>query len=172
MQTTSLKMIHLRLSESDWLTSKKYWKELSKNFVSPDAQRKAHFVNQNIFESSGIKNELLKAKTQYKNDDVDLKEDIEMSNIIPSINTMNQIMNEIDKDLAITTTSDTIASANESYNTTIDKKIQKFIVEPVELNLFVLFFLFCTLFVCLRVLVFCFFFLVFCFVTSLTNYSN
>ena len=45
-------MIRFALSYSDWETSKKYWKELKKQFIGPDDAKKADFLNRALFESS------------------------------------------------------------------------------------------------------------------------
>ena len=117
-------MIHLSVLKSDWLTTKSYWKDLEKLFVDSDDRKKADFLNRVVFESPGVK-------------------EIDSSNSntteIPSIDTISQIMKEIDNELIITGDRD-----NDDYKTEIetetsktqvpkmDEKIQEFIMEPVE----------------------------------------
>ena len=108
------------MSKPDWLTTKKYWDELSKHFVWPDDRKKVDFINQIIFESSG-QNELSNTGTITTTETE-----------IPSINTMNEIMKEIDNEVAITTTTTTAQTKEESKSATIDEEMKKFIVEPVE----------------------------------------
>ena len=97
--------IHFQVSASDWLTTKKYWKELEKLSVKPDDRKKTEFVNRIIFGSAGV-NQTATPE-------------------IPSISTMNEILTEIDIEAAVESPNTTTADAP------IDDKIKKFISEPV-----------------------------------------
>ena len=110
-------MIHLQVSESDWLTTGSYWKDLCKHVASPDDQKKVQFLNKIIFESSGLN------KLSQPTDTTTTE--------IPSISTMNEIMKEIDHDVAITTKA-TKNKNNKKQNNKNDK-IKIFIAEAVKI---------------------------------------
>ena len=71
-------MIRFEVSETDWLTSKRYWSGLQKHFVLPDDRKKADFLDHTIFGSK--------------------RKDIGTTTV-PSLSTMSEIMNEIDAEL-------------------------------------------------------------------------
>ena len=114
-------MLRLELSDSDWQTSKRYWNELKKQFIKPDDVKKANFVTHALFETTTTPH-----------------------TIIPSINSMNEIMSEIDSELKTDEKNDcdidvktqkqiiaTTTVANTNGND-IDQALKQFIGLPVE----------------------------------------
>lgn len=128
-------MIKLQVKHSDWVTTQTYWKDLQKLLVTPDDHKKAEFVNRVIFESGGV-NEIISNSVK----DVDITE-----TEIPSINTISQIMKEIDSESRIAS-DDSKKETPESVTTTVaeaktetetlvakmDEKIKQFMSEPVK----------------------------------------
>lgn len=123
-------MIHFQVRNSDWSTAKTYWKDLCKQLVSSDDQKKVDFVNKIIFESCGP-NELSETKESTESNTITTT-----TTEIPSINTMNEIMKEIDNEVAITT-----AALVNTHPMGVKEEITTFIVEPVNHRLSLNFFL-------------------------------
>ena len=124
-------MIKFELSDADWQTSKRYWSELKKHFTNPDDVKKADFINGTLFESSNLNTSRTIATPT-----------------IPSINSISELMNEIDSelkkngDIDVKTQAekenkelDTADTDNDnSAMATMDKDIVKFIQAPVEFS--------------------------------------
>ena len=77
-------MIRLELSPSDWQTSKGYWNELKQHFSKPEDTNKVQFIDRVLFESSSLNDANSTAPSIIS---------------IPSINSMSQMMSEIDSEV-------------------------------------------------------------------------
>ena len=102
-------MIRLELSESEWLTSKRYWNDLIQQLSKPADTNKADFIRRTIFESPNITSPL-------KSNDITTQ--------IPSVNEMSELMNEIENE-----------TKDEARFGLLDEKVKKFIAKPVKYSL-------------------------------------
>ena len=111
-------MIRFALSDSDWQTCKGYWGDLRTLFAKPDDAKKAQFMDRVLFESSSLNDSSSKPS-------------------IPSIDSMAEIMNQIDEELKNDQDNQTDIKTNQLQTTTerkynYTKELKRFIHEPVK----------------------------------------
>ena len=112
-------MIKVELSETDWLTSKSYWNELTKCFVNRTDRKKADFISNVLFES------------RHASNMID-SQPAEISSV--SVNTMSELMNEIDEELKTNDSSiSNVSNHTKNDGIDLDENIKKLIHEPVLL---------------------------------------
>ena len=126
-------MARIQVSDHDWSIVVQYWKDLQKHLNQPDDLKKIDFLNRVIFKSAGVNrlhSQSSATVTTAKTAGVitDQKDRINISSI--SIETMSEIMNEIDNDLSKREKKvDDSKAVDDEIK--IDSKIKTFIVEPV-----------------------------------------
>ena len=114
-------MIKFELSDFDWRTSKQYWSELKKQFINPGDAQKVKFIDRVLFESSGVSafNSHGSATTT----------------VLPSINSLTEMMNEIDKESKDSEKHDIDVKTHQQQETTeknYSKELRQFIRKPVK----------------------------------------
>ena len=139
-------MIRFELNDSDWTTSKRYWNELKKRFTKPDDAKKAEFINRVLFKSSARN---VSSQTNPPDSSTTTIATITTTTPIPSINSISEIMNEIDNeiksnsknDIDIINNSDiktqelktiTTTQAQEEFENKACKELKRFIGKPVK----------------------------------------
>ena len=113
-------VVTVQVSDSEWSTVIKYWKELQKHLNQPDDREKTDFLNRVVFELTGLKK--LHSQSSVTTTTT-TKTTANISSI--SVEIMSEIMNEIDNEL------DKTEKKIDDDEMKIDDKIKTFIVEPV-----------------------------------------
>ena len=94
-------MPNIQVEESNWSIAQHYWHDLKKHLNSPDDRKKVEFLNRIIFESADLNAfdyQSLNSTTTVKA----TERENETASDIPPIETMTELMNEIETELETT----------------------------------------------------------------------